>query len=244
MTPQEAISTFKEWIERDKKIEYADRLENIEIYNMAIKAIEQQPCEDCVKREDVKDMLTEEWTKYMPMELDINLSFVLDKINELPSVTPTEKREPCEDTISRTALLSRIDEERKHLLDIKMDGAEHIVVHHARRIIEEMPSVTPSYNSIKSELEPCEDWKFYYKHGYTQAKRDLLCKWIPVSERLPEECGCYLITTMIKIHDLKPYYEIRVAQFDGKDFDIGYIGDGFKVIAWRPLPESYKEVEE
>ena len=48
-----------------------------------------------------------------------------------------------EDLISRQALLEKIDEERKHLLTIKMDGAEHILVHHARRIIEDMPSVTP-----------------------------------------------------------------------------------------------------
>ncbi|MBO4863834.1 MAG: DUF551 domain-containing protein [Eubacterium sp.] len=68
------------------------------------------------------------------------------------------KAEPCEDCISRTKLLARIDAERKHLLDIKMDGAEHIVVHHARRIIEDMPSVTPQQTS-----------------------------WIPVSERLPED---------------------------------------------------------
>lgn len=31
-----------------------------------------------------------------------------------------------------------------------------------------------SYNSFTTELKPCEDWKFYYKHGYAQAKRDLL----------------------------------------------------------------------
>ena len=49
----------------------------------------------------------------------------------------------CNDCISRTALLAKIDEERKYLLDLKMDGAEHILVHHARRIIEDMPSVTP-----------------------------------------------------------------------------------------------------
>jgi len=49
------------------------------------------------------------------------------------------KQQPCEDCISRTALLEKIDEERKHLLDLKMDGAEHILVHHARRIIEDMP---------------------------------------------------------------------------------------------------------
>jgi hypothetical protein len=43
---------------------------------------------DCVSRQAVKDMLTAEWTKYMPMELDMNLSFILDKINALPSVIP------------------------------------------------------------------------------------------------------------------------------------------------------------
>ena len=49
---------------------------------------EQQSGEDCISRQAVKEMLTEEWTKYMPMELDMNLSFVLEKISELPSVTP------------------------------------------------------------------------------------------------------------------------------------------------------------
>lgn len=49
-----------------------------------------------------------------------------------------------EDCVSRQKLLSRIDAERKHLLELKMDGAEHIIVHHARRIIEDMPSVTPT----------------------------------------------------------------------------------------------------
>jgi hypothetical protein len=53
---------------------------------------ETQPCEDCISRQVVKDMLTAEWTKYMPMELDINLSFVLEKISELPSVTPTRPK--------------------------------------------------------------------------------------------------------------------------------------------------------
>lgn len=55
------------------------------------------------------------------------------------------------DYISRTELLARIDAERKYLLDLKMDGAEHIVVHHARRIIEDMPPVTPQ--SYKENIE-------------------------------------------------------------------------------------------
>jgi hypothetical protein len=47
------------------------------------------------------------------------------------------------DAVSRSEALKRIDAERQHLLDIKMDGAEHILVHHARRIIEDLPSVQP-----------------------------------------------------------------------------------------------------
>ena len=56
-----------------------------------------------------------------------------------------------EDCISRTELLARIDAERKHLLDIKMDGAEHIIVHHARRIIEDMPPVSPEGENFTDE---------------------------------------------------------------------------------------------
>ena len=62
--------------------------EDNEALDLAIKALEQQPCDDCISREAVKEMLTAEWTKYMPMELDMSLSFVLEKISELPSVTP------------------------------------------------------------------------------------------------------------------------------------------------------------
>ena len=49
-----------------------------------------------------------------------------------------ESAEPCEDYISRKALLAEIDKERDWLLNHNMYAAEHIVVHHARRIIEDM----------------------------------------------------------------------------------------------------------
>lgn len=54
------------------------------------------------------------------------------------------------DLIDRQALLDEIDNERKSLLDMGMKSAEHIVVHHARRVIEELPSVN-------LEEKPCED---------------------------------------------------------------------------------------
>ena len=77
------------------------------------------------------------------------------------------KAEPCEDCISKTELLARIDAERKHLLDIKMDGAEHIVVHHARRIIEDMPSVYPTRPKGKwIDI----DWDDYEESGWGYIK--------------------------------------------------------------------------
>ena len=53
------------------------------------------------------------------------------------------EQQPCDDCISRTEALRLIDEERQHLLRLNMDGEEHVIVHYARRIIEDMPSVTP-----------------------------------------------------------------------------------------------------
>lgn len=45
------------------------------------------------------------------------------------------------DLISRTALLVAIDRERETLIERGLLGGEHVVVHHARRLIEEAPSV-------------------------------------------------------------------------------------------------------
>ena len=36
--------------------------------------------------EQIKKVIREEWTKYMPSDLDINLSFVLGKISEVPTI--------------------------------------------------------------------------------------------------------------------------------------------------------------
>lgn len=73
---------------------------------------------------------------------DASVESVAELITE-GKIYDIDYQEPCKDCVSRTELLSRIDAERKHLLDLKMDGAEHIVVHHARQIIEELPPATP-----------------------------------------------------------------------------------------------------
>ena len=73
---KEAREQYEKWeaIEEEEAREYFER--------------RKQPCEDCVSREALKEVIKKEWVKYMPSELDVNLSFVLAKIDEMPSVKP------------------------------------------------------------------------------------------------------------------------------------------------------------
>ena len=51
MTNEDAIRVFESWIEQDKNLKYADRLENIEIYQIAIEALKaQRPHGEWVKK--------------------------------------------------------------------------------------------------------------------------------------------------------------------------------------------------
>ena len=63
-------------------------------------------------------------------------------------------------------------------------------------------------------------------------------KWIPVSERLPEEMGAYLVSfddDFVRFSN--GWYKVSVVWFfaDKKT----WLTD-FKIKAWMPLPEPYK----
>ena len=90
------------------------------------------------------------------------------------------------------------------------------------RYIKELPSVTPQ--------EP---------------------RWIPVSEKLPEDSGEYLVSVIDEYNEDQSYYKaVEVAWFaHKKDYDIKEsewreLGIDEKVIAWMSLPKAYREVEE
>ena len=77
--------------------------------------------------------------------------------------------------------------------------------------------------------------------GLDVTDTDVGNKWIPCSERLPEEYGEYLVwwTDITR----SQYYEI--VEYEPSN---GWIGDipqavegKYSVIAWQPLPEPYKE---
>ena len=60
---------------------------------------------------------------------------------------------------------------------IELRSKQNVGVLECLDIIDKyITELNPSYNSVKTELEPCEDWKFYYKHGYAQARKDVLDK--------------------------------------------------------------------
>lgn len=67
---------------------------------MAIKALEQQTCEDAISREDALMALTGKWTE----PTDELIHRFIRRIKKLPSVNPAEKQELCEDAISRQAV--------------------------------------------------------------------------------------------------------------------------------------------
>ena len=86
------------------------------------------------------------------------------------------------------------------------------------------------------------------------AEHQLTNGWIPVSEKLPNKAGYYLITA--EGFSLQPF--IEYAYYDeGKTCKWLYIADGNEeenqrweeelvvpVIAWQPLPPKYEEVSE
>lgn len=86
MTKEEAISAFKEWIKRDEKMEYADRLENIEIYNRALQALEKEPCEDAISRKAVIKAVDAHTNEDGTLDDDITII-----LEDLPSVQPKSK---------------------------------------------------------------------------------------------------------------------------------------------------------
>ena len=111
----------------------------------------------------------------------------------------TLKQQPCEDCISREAVIEWLKD--KDI--IKMKNQEE----NARRELAFLSSVMP---------QPT--------------------RWIPVSERLPEEDGLYLISTCMNCIDTCLFYK--------DDDEYVWVDYEESVIAWMPLPKPYAESEE
>ena len=64
-------------------------------------------------------------------------------------------------------------------------------------------------------------------------------RWIPCSERLPDEYGEYLVAKHTIGWDCEEYVSNDIAYFDNDGFHKADM-----VIAWMPLPEPYQEGEQ
>lgn len=81
-------------------------------------------------------------------------------------------------------------------------------------------------------------------------------RWIPVTERLPENYGCYLVAWrphgiradyIAKMTGGLPHY-YEICEYDPDDGGwkekIEQANGRYEIIAWMPLPDPYKEREE
>ena len=75
-------------------------------------------------------------------------------------------------------------------------------------------------------------------------------RWIPISERLPQEAfGCLVTVIDTDVHTQEEFENI-LPYFVGYDGESETWNDAdgesipFEVIAWMPLPQPYREVEE
>ena len=95
-----------------------------------------------------------------------------------------------------------------------------------------------NYQKIAEKYRQIADWLKELKQLKEQTR------WIPVSERLPEEDGQYLITVKYK-HVNDSYEDVYAEQgewYDGRwdMFCFGHCGEVEEIIAWMPLPAPYK----
>lgn len=99
----------------------------------------------------------------------------------------------------------------------------------------------------KEEIEKCSNCsrRKFYQEGYVEGVN--ANKWIPCSERLPDEGGEFYPLCIVTLdngnvclgvyrHDDKEWY---ARMSEGEEF----YSTRHKVLAWQALPEAYKELK-
>jgi len=81
MTKEKAIKTLEEIIDEGWLISDFEKCTAIDACEMAIEALEKEPCEDAISRQAVLDLVNSDW-KYEGLETDVA---------SLPPVTPQSK---------------------------------------------------------------------------------------------------------------------------------------------------------
>ena len=132
------------------------------------------------------------------------------------------------DLISRKWLMECIDEGW-----IKFDSEKdtNLYIHLVRDIA---PSVQPYTDEEIQKMQDIEQAQL--DKAYEMGNADAL-RWIPCSERLPEESGTYTVTAYDGATNRVTYakYQKRL-----KRWELTGARAYWRVVAWMPLPESYR----
>jgi hypothetical protein len=238
MTREEAIAIIeneKECVNRANKNDYCNRdcyncelvktdTEILTALDMAIEALEQEPCEDWhdvpsdemtlgQARQAVKDLrkkLAEYLRPCVVNTKDLSDDEIKKFVEEMKKVrVQVIPKEPCGDAISRQAV-------------IDMTG------------LSEWFDSSDSYNGFVIALSELPSVTLKQKTG----------KWIPVSERLPEEGKTVMASTNYGIYPEARYSEKYGWKWPwevGEDYWTEIVDS---VEAWMPLPEPYKAESE
>ena len=89
-----------------------------------------------------------------------------------------------------------------------------------------------------------------YKHGYEDALKKNKGEWIPVSERLPESSGVYIVSRWFSDGEESAiltdanYYDGCGEWYNDNRINWGRELVTDKIVAWQPLPEPYKAESE
>ena len=147
----------------------------------------------------------------------------IEIVENLPPVTPK-------------SLDSMLDKVRAEIEEMKLDEAI--------KCIEEMVEIGETYEvgKVVEENIQLAEWLKELKQLREQYR------WIPVSERLPEDGRPVLIYAWNVHHVIARYDEFRTANGYKKTWVTADAWNGntkikHKVIAWMPLPEPYREGE-
>lgn len=144
-----------------------------EALDMAIKALEAEPCEDCISRQAVLDC-----QRFVYDETGEELEVVhVESVLNLPSVTPQPKAGCCEDCISRQAALDTFglsEKSRKYGGD--HSGYDTIMLYEVQDALEALPSVAPQEPKTGRCVWCSSPYRIEYRwidrEGYTASYQD------------------------------------------------------------------------
>lgn len=112
-------------------------------------------------------------------------------------------------------------------------------IEHEKMIVESLPSLYPMMQKFEEDA--------------IHTVLDALPHWIPVTERPPEEKDAGILKklgtskrseyVLATVEVKGERMTVTACTYDGKwDWNMKYAFPDYKIVAWMPLPEPYKEV--